>query len=457
MAAVISRATTRLGDADGDGFSRWFGGIDCDDTRADVNPLATEVPGNGVDEDCFEGDLPANAVAADRAARRAQEAPPRRRVRNLLLVTVDTMRADALTERVAPTLSEVASRSTQFTRAYTHAPMTRRAFPALLAGRYPSNIHWLDERTDNPYTVSHRDNRFLAEVLRDDGVQTAAVLAFRYARLAHFDQGFEIQRIHPASRFRRETNADVIVDDAVSLLADFRESGEPPPFFLWVHFYEPHYGYEPHEGIQTESDPRARYDGEVRYVDGELGRLFASLHDLDFAGDTAVVFTSDHGEEFGEHGGRWHGDLYPEDLRVPLFIFVPGGSPRSLDVPTGLIDLAPTMLELVGLPIPEEFDGDSLVPFIEGEPPPENRTVFAETFPDAKVERRMLALVDRRWHYIADFESGARELFDLDTDPTAQHNVYIDEPEAAVTMEELLRRHMALRVGPLRVSVADRR
>ena len=464
IAARVARWTTGVGDADGDGFSRFFGGSDCDDGNAAINPLAKDVPGNGIDEDCFEGDLSAAAVDADRAERLARRRPAKQRVRNVLMVSIDTVRADAVgfggaEHPSTPALDRLAARGTVFRRAYTPAPMTRRAFPSLLSGRYPSNIHWLDQQTKYIYTVSHDDDVYMAEVMRDHAITTASILAFSYARLGHFNQGFMIDKTHPASRFKKETNADVVVDDAIGLLRKwYAPQGEPPAapkrFFLWVHFYEAHYPYERHKGIDFGKSDRQRYLGEIRWVDDQLARLFAELEALGAADDTAIVFFSDHGEEFGDHGDKWHGDLYPEDVHVPMFVYVPGGQPRQLDVPVSLVDIAPTVIELLGLPIPPEYDGDSLLAWTEGEPPPDDRAVLVELIPDIKVDRRQVALIEPRWHYIVDFQHDTRELYDLQHDPTAQRNAWLEFPAEASRLEARLRRLLALRIGPLRITTA---
>jgi len=177
MAARVAPLLVRLGDGDGDGFGRWFGGLDCDDSEESVNPLAADLPGDGVDQDCFEGDLAPAAIAADRAERQRGRRPPARRAENLLLVTVDALRADAVgfggaKKPSSPNLDRLARRSAVFTAAWSPAPMTRKAFPALLSGRYPSNVHWVDLETNYPYPVSHEDNLYLAEVLRDAGLAT---------------------------------------------------------------------------------------------------------------------------------------------------------------------------------------------------------------------------------------------------------------------------------------------
>ena len=461
-AARVAPLLGRLGDGDGDGFGRWFGGLDCDDSEEAVNPLAADLPGDGVDQDCFEGDLAPAAIAADRAERQRGRRPPARRAENLLLVTVDALRADAVgfggaKKPSSPNLDRLARRSAVFTAAWSPAPMTRKAFPALLSGRYPSNVHWVDLETNYPYPVSHEDNLYLAEVLRDAGLATGMAVPFNYAVNSRFDQGFEDKKVRPASRYKDEICGNLVVDDAVGFLERWAAAAPPPRFFLWVHFYEAHFPYARHPAYRFGDQPRDRYLSEVRYIDEQIGRLLRRLDELGLADTTAIVFTGDHGEEFGEHGGETHGDLYQEDLRVPLLVHLPGGAPgRRLDGEVRLIDVAPTIADLLGVAAPPQFDGESLVPQLDGAPVPD-RPIFAELIPDKKVPRRVVSITSGGWQLIVDFALGSRELFDLNRDPTGQRNRLIEAPDRARALEVLLRRHMALRLGPLVVDSAKKR
>lgn len=458
-AARVAPLLGRLGDRDGDGFGRWFGGLDCDDGDPAVNPLAWDRPGDGIDQDCFEGDLAPSAVAADRAERLRGRRPPTRRAESVLLVTVDALRADAVgfagaKKPTSPNLDRLARRSAVFAAAWSPAPMTRKAFPALLSGRYPSNVHWLDLETSYPYPVSHEDNLYLAEVLQGAGLATAMAVPFNYAVNSRFDQGFAEKQVRPASRYKDEICGNLVVDDAIRFLERWAAAASPPRFFLWVHFYEAHYPYARHAEYRFGDQPRDRYLAEVRYIDGQIGRLLERLGELGLADTTAIVFTGDHGEEFGEHGGETHGDLYPEDLRVPLLVHLPGGAPaRRIAGEVRLVDVAPTITDLLGVAAPPQFDGESLVPQVDGAPLPD-RPIFAELIPDKKVPRRVVSITSGGWQLIVDFALGSRQLFDLGRDPTGQRNRLIEAPERARELEVLLRRTMALRLGPLVVDSA---
>jgi arylsulfatase A-like enzyme len=460
-AARVAPLLGRLGDGDGDGFGRWFGGLDCDDGDPSINPLAADRPDDGVDQDCFDGDLVAAAVAADRAERARGRRPPARRVDSVLLITVDALRADAVgfggaRKPSSPHLDRLARRSAVFTAAWSPAPMTRRAFPALLSGRYPSNVHWLDLETGYPYPVSHEDNLYLAEVLQSAGLKTAMAVPFNYAVNSRFDQGFEEKQVRPASRYKDEICGNLVVDDASKILAGWAATGPAPRFFLWVHFYEAHFPYARHPEYRFGDEPHDRYLAEVRYIDEQVGRLLARLDELGLADTTAVLFTGDHGEEFGEHGGEAHGDLYPEDLRVPLLVHLPGAAARRIAGEVRLIDVAPTITDLLGIAPPASFDGESLVPQLDGAPVPD-RPMFAELIPDKKVPRRVVSIAAGGWQLIVDFALGSRELFDLKQDPSAQKNRLVEAPDRARELEVLLRRHMELRVGPLVVDSAKKK
>jgi membrane-anchored protein YejM (alkaline phosphatase superfamily) len=208
---------------------------------------------------------------------------------------------------------------------------------------------------------------------------------------------------------------------APHVLARLRRHGAAP-LFLFVHFLDPH---EPYDLAGTHGTPRERYLREVALVDREIERIVATIDEEGLDDRTTIVLMADHGEAFGEHDTTYHANtLYEELLRVPLWIRVPGVAPGRVDHPVSIIDLGPTILDLVGLPTPGHFMGQSLVPFLRGEQPVLDRPIAAEgrlkqalVFPDGT-------------KVIADERRKTLELYDLNRDPLELDN-RVDEVDVA--------------------------
>jgi arylsulfatase A-like enzyme len=457
MGATVLGAMTRLGDRDGDGFSRFE--LDCNDADAKVNPLAKDVPGDGVDQDCFEGDLASPTPPPAPPSKPKAPSPIPEKVRRVILITVDAVRADSTgfggaALPVTPELDRVAAAGVIFENAMAQSPSTRRSFPSLLSGLFPSNVKWTGSRTQKTYWQCPKDNLFLAERLTAAGVKTAMVVGFKFARMGNWDQGFKTN-IQLPPPFQKKCNAPEVVDKSLELLRQWKREAAADPQgrqFLWMHFFEPHQPYLAHKDFpEFGQDAQQRYLSEVRFVDRELGRFFEGLDAAGLAQDTLVIVTADHGEEFGEHGATGHGNLYPRTLRVPLVFKGPGVPVARVQAMVGLVDLAPTILELLGLAAPVDLDGRSLLGLVDGADLAswEERPAFAETIQDHKVKTRVLALGSQDWHYIVDLEAGTRELFDLRADPAGLQNLFASKPEVALQIETTLRRLLATSVKEL--------
>ena len=312
-------------------------------------------------------------------------APPRW---NLLLVTLDTTRADHLGSygdagAHTPHFDALAEEGVRFDQAWTAAPITAPAHATLLTGRYPV-AHGV--RDNGLFALPPREVT-LAERLSAAGwVTGAAVGAFPLAARFGFDQGFAWydDRVGPrfgpspagGRLFFDERPAGAVNEAALRWL----EERARDPFFLWLHYYDPHQPLAPPAPWNQlfAADP---YAGEIAYADESFGTIVARLRELGVWDRTLVVVTADHGEGIGEHEEATHSLLlYEGTLRVPLIVRVPGGSKgRVVAEPVSTVDVTPTVLELLGVALPEGLHGVSLVPAMTGQAPPPGRGLYAET------------------------------------------------------------------------------
>jgi arylsulfatase A-like enzyme len=450
-------------DLDRDGAAaRWtIGGSDCNDLDPEIHPGAFDWPDNSIDENCNDHD--AHAAATPTAATRPPlpQALPARP--NVVLITVDALRADHTSlhgyfRATTPQLSRLLDDpdAVLFENAFAHAPSTRYSVPAILTGRYPSTIAWGSPFAHWPPEVLPA-NRLLSEALKARGYATAALLSYHYFEPSWgLARGFDDYDIHlmtlhsmggdPAATSGSSARelADLALGKLPALLAD--DAGAGKPFFLWAHFYDPHFRYERHAPPPGQpdfgSDEAALYDGEIRYTDEHIGRLLEALRGSPSWSRTLVVVTADHGEGLGEHGippDRRHGyHLYANQTKVPLLLRVPGlrraapSAPRRILAPAGHVDVMPTILELSGEPpeLGRELLGRSLVPLLLGSAPEPARpdpVVFQEVMYEGPTVRK--ALVTPRWHLIENLiPDGTTELYDLAADPGEEHDVQGTSP-----------------------------
>jgi arylsulfatase A-like enzyme len=311
---------------------------------------------------------------------------------NLVLISLDTLRARSLGlhgygRDTSPFLDSLAEESAIFEQAMTTAATTSPAHMSMFTGVYPvkHGIMFGMEGKSGEYPA-------LAKRLRLAGYQTAAFTENGFLiREYGFGEGFAR---YSENRGRAFQVAPGQVELTFSQARAWLRNQPPRPFFLFVHTYQVHSPYDPPppydrlfegDGLAGHDDPRVRrhrdnYDREIRMVDDQLKGFFADLSQLGLERDTMVVVTSDHGEEFGEHGVLGHGShLFEEVMHVPLIVRAPGRVAAGRRIPgvVSLIDLYPTLLEFAGVPVPDDIDGISLLPALAGAPLPE-RAVFAE-------------------------------------------------------------------------------
>ncbi len=401
-------------------------------------------------------------------------APPRR----VILITCDTLRADRLgfagyVRRVSPNLDALAAESVVFENAWSAAPLTGPALSSLLCGRFPDEIGAGPTNRE----IIPEEVVTIAEVVRDAGIATAAFVSNGVLRrpppadgYVGLQQGFDVydDEMNAKERNRNllERTADACTDSVLRWLAD---QGDADPFFLWVHYQDPHGPYTPPlehltrlerppitedrlprsttnsgrgaipkyqyiAGLETPQPYEDRYDAEIRFFDAEVGRLIDELRRRDMLDDSLLVFTSDHGEFLGEHD-YWfcHGEtVFRELVHVPFFVRFPratssstkpplGGARRVQDL-VGHIDVWPTIVEAFGLDAPKSR-GTSL---------------FATQLPTGRVlpqflgpvrnPNRHLGVTDGRWRVLM-VKSSDPQLFDLSQDPGEKRDVAAANPD----------------------------
>ena len=360
--------------------------------------------------------------------------------RHLVVVTIDTLRADRLgaygsTTVPTPNFDRLAREGARALDASTHVPITRPSHTSLFTARYPSE-HGVRDNIARPLAA---DVPTLAELLHQQGFATAAfVSSVVLSKQSGLHRGFDTYD----DRFDVDTR-DITFLDAVQRRGDATIGaverwldGRSPEVqakrtALWVHLYDPHDPYEPPEPFASQFRGR-EYDGEVAFTDTLLGRLRATLEAHHLWDDALVVVTADHGEAFGEHGETGHGFfVYETTLKVPLVLHGPGVTPGStMGGPFRLVDVAPTALALLGLPaFPAPVTGRDLTASIGATTPPAG-TTYAESltpllhyqWSDLRVWR------DGSWKYIL---APRPELYDLAADPGETKDLSTAQPATA--------------------------
>jgi len=449
LAGVIHR----VADRDGDGQASWLGGSDCDDSNPDVYAGAPEIAGNGIDDNCIGGDAEVVVAPEPSPVDSLPEPVPEPVIeppvqRNIVIILVDTLRPDHLGffgyERdLSPRMDALAAESVVFDRVYAQAPHTPRSIPSIFTSRYASHIDF--ERPRSNYPVLRDSNETIFEQLDGLGYYTLGVSSHYYFEPERgMAQGFD-EWDNRGSTSISETNTAIVAPEILSNLEEHVPNlvASESPFCLFVHYFEPHSRWMWHpDQVDYERGPRGRqrhinnYDSEIAFVDDYVGATLDLLSENGLLEDSIVVLTSDHGEGFNEHGHYFHGQtVYDEVIRVPLMIKMPEHEPRRITVPVSLLDLGPTLLELIGAPIPESFEGRPLFSQLDDLAPVD---IFSELLPYSNYNEHLLALVAGDEKLIYNVGSRRYELFDLAVDPGEQDSIHRDSERRAPLQERLL-------------------
>ncbi|MBW2273164.1 MAG: sulfatase [Deltaproteobacteria bacterium] len=386
---------------------------------------------------------------------------------SVLLYVVDTLRADGLPRYgnrsvETPAVDQLAREGTLFLDAQAPSSWTRASVATILTGLYPG-VHGAEDRND---ALSER-LVLLPELFAERGYATGAVVANpNVGSFYGFDQGYDeyVELYERRARGMIDARESVVPSDQVTERVKRWIDSVEGPFFLFVLSIDPHWPYEPpaafdrHRGGyagRVDSDPlaitrkdlspadrarlRSLYEGEIAFNDDSLGRLLEHLRLRGRYDDTIVVFTSDHGEEFWEHGNTMHGlSLFEESIRVPLIIRSRAGLPVAarVEAPVALVDIAPTLLELTGIPVPYALDGRSLTqPPAGGE-----RSRYASLDLDGVQTR---AITHAPWKLIFRSEGQAALLYNLELDAKESWNLAAKHPDRVATLSALLSERVA--------------
>lgn len=430
---------------------------------------------------------------------------------NVLLVTIDSLRADHVgaygyLKARTPTLDRLAAEGVRFTNAIANQPGVNSAHASLFTGVYPASHGVRRQMMD----VLPPGLPTMADHLLASGYATAGLFSWLSFEPAYsgLERGFQsyvdltvnlpgyladrrtstlaatYQRLRsslalpgavdrqtpPADQLREQLDgkADVTTDAAINWLRGHQAGSREQPFFLWLHYFDPHYPYTPPPpfdqlepdgctncldgGMDTIRRLRAEpspefapaqisrllqyYDGEVAFTDRELGRLLQAMRTLGLDQNTLLIVTSDQGQSFGEHDRWLHGSsLHDHEVHVPLIMRFPGRLPAGMivDAIAQQIDLLPTAFELMGLPIPEGIQGQGLVRVIRGQEDGTDRYAITELR-----DRSAVSIITRDWRLIKNTTDGSVALYRTAEDPDDLYDLADAEPDVVAELDGLL-------------------
>jgi len=384
---------------------------------------------------------------------------------NIILITTDTLRADHLgcygyPWARTPSIDRLAKEGVLFARMLASVPLTLPSHTSFITGLYPGahGVH------DNGAYVLGEEKTTLAEYLRDHGYRTAAAVSSfqlngKYGidqGFAEYDDGIPKEFLIHDVRIAEGPKADNIryqseqrrADQITAWAREWLEKGGVEPFFLWLHYFDPHETYDPPPPYDSMFPslpfPHNKYDGEIAFLDEEIGALLQLLEERGLYDRTLVVFSADHGEGLGEHQEMYHDTfIYDSTLRIPL-ILSGGALPDEwaasvVAEPARSVDVLPTLLEMIGVDPDKEVQGRSLIPAMAGKASEGEWWNYCETHsPTHNLCAPLYGIYSREWKYV---EAPKPELYHLAVDPGETRNLIHSHPEKA---NELSRRLAAL-------------
>jgi arylsulfatase A-like enzyme/Flp pilus assembly protein TadD len=366
---------------------------------------------------------------------------------NIIVITLDTTRADRMgflgsKRGLTPNLDLIARQGVVFERAYSQAPLTPVSHATIFTGTYPQFHTVTDFAHPLPALLP-----YVPEILHKSGYRTAAfvgslIMDPRATFAPGFDRGFDffdagyrIKKNRNESRYQTmERRAMEVVGHAVAWI----KKNSQGPFFVWVHLYDPH---APYDAPAPYNKYRNAYDGEVAYTDAAVGKLLAYLRSRGLYRGALIAAMSDHGESLGDHGEKMHGIfLYDETIHVPMVFKLPGQvlAGRRVSTRVRLVDFAPTLLQMLSLPLPPTFQGEPLVALMKpagarGSKPASDLPAYAETdYPHRAFGWSALrSLRSGKYLFV---RAPEQELYDMTSDAAAERNLAASSPAVAQTL-----------------------
>ncbi len=360
---------------------------------------------------------------------------------NIVLISIDTCRADYLScygypGKTTPNIDALARKGVLFEQTISPVPTTLPAHCSMLTGTIPP-YHGVHDNIDYKLGESKIT---LAEIMSQHGYRTAAIVSTAVLEAQYgLDQGFAEYLGEFTPSFEGDSHAEQKGKETTRLACDWLDKNYRDPFFLFLHYYDSHDPYEPPEPFASQF-PRNPYAGEVAYVDHCIGQVIDKLKKQGLYDSTLIIIVGDHGEMLGEHGESSHSYfVYHSAIRVPLIFKLPGQSKkRTIKEAVGIIDIMPTILRLVDIPIPAHVEGQELSGYLEGDgSETKPRYIYTESLLATEYEcNPLLAVVNWPWKYIYTTRD---ELYNVREDPAEKNNLVDQQPKRARQLQDHLK------------------